>query len=325
MEAEGRVSRLFQKAPERGGGRSAFLPQGLPFAMEELRGGSTAIASEDFEAAAISQYRVQQQLLLQARSLALRQVLISRGLDGLQFTTTETETAKPTDWDCAVATPESPKSCLYSFDAQLGHKVVAPKDTTDWITLSALNRLRRTDPSKVEPLWHSKFSILRAWFNPNSSHSLYSYLSPRAALLSFVLDAPMALGISMALTITFLFLLTFPVWEVLMTNLLTSSMLWLQWPNWARFVHAAFPLKLLLGQMAWKAIAGALGQLHSRVRNDLIELECQLWEDCIPRTIIEKSEQEVDDGNEEEELEDIFDDDDDDNNDYESDDFDDEE
>mmetsp|Transcript_5869 Transcript_5869/g.12361 ORF Transcript_5869/g.12361 Transcript_5869/m.12361 type:complete len:345 (-) Transcript_5869:147-1181(-) len=272
----------------------------------QIRGGSTTVAPADSDAEATRQYRVQQQLLLQSRSVALRQALIARGLDALQFTTTETEQAKPTDWDCAMASAESPKSCLYSFDAELGRKVVAPRGTDQWITLTALNRLRRTDPSKVEPLWHSQYAILQAWFHPTSPHSLYTYLSPRAALLSFILDVPMALGVALAVTMSFLFLLTFPIWETLLTTFLTSSVLWLQWPNWARFVHAAFPLKLLLGQMAWKAIASALGKLHGRVRNELIEMECQLWEECMPRTIIEGNEEESD---EEEDLEEDLDED----------------
>mmetsp|Transcript_20712 Transcript_20712/g.26733 ORF Transcript_20712/g.26733 Transcript_20712/m.26733 type:complete len:333 (-) Transcript_20712:122-1120(-) len=302
---------LLQAAHGRGQYSGSFGPRSFSLSKRtalspsllELRGGSTAVAEKP-SVDAECQYRVQQQLLLQTRSVMLRQALIDRGLDALQFTTTDADQAKPTDWDCAVAMEESPKSCLYSFDAQLGHKVIAPRDTTQWITLTALNRLRRTDPSKVEPLWHSQYSILQAWFNPNSPHSLYTYLSPRAALLSFVLDAPMALGAALALTIVTLFLLTLPLWEAILTNFLTSSFLWLQWPNWGRFVHAAFPLKLLLGQMAWKAVASALGRLHGQVRSDLIELECQLWEDCIPRTIIEGKEQE---GSEEQEEDDEYD------------------
>jgi hypothetical protein len=229
----------------------------------------------------------------------LRQSLIDRGLDALQFTATDKDHAKPIDWDCAVATAESPKSCLYSFDAQLGHKVIAPRDTTQWITLTALNRLRRTDPSKVEPLWHSQYYILQAWFHPNSPHSLYTYLSPRAALLSFVLDVPMVLGAALAVSIGVIFLLTFPIWEVIFTSFLTSSFLWMQWPSWGCFLHAALPLKLLLGQMTWKAVASALARLHGRVRSDLIEMECQLWEDCIPRTIVEETENNVEEEDDE--------------------------
>ena len=269
--------------------RSKFSPANSQ--LLDLRGGSTT-ASESPDVEAEQQYRIQQQLLLQSRSVMLRQALIDRGLEALQFTASDTEVAKPTDWDCAKATGDSPKSCLYSFDAQLGSKVIAPRDTTQWITLTALNRLRRTDPSKVEPLWHSKYSILQAWFNPNSPHSLYTYLSPRAALLSFVLDAPMVLGAALAFTLLTIFLLTFPLWETILTGFLTSSFLWMQWPNWGRFVHAAFPLKLLLGQMAWKFVASALGRLHGKVRTELVEMECQLWEECIPRTLIEDDEEE---------------------------------
>lgn len=274
------------------------LPIRKYLSLKKLRGGSkTALQvpstsktsetppSNDAE----RQYQLQQLLLLQSRSFTLRKALISRGLKSLQFTKDSTDQPKLADWDCAVSTVESPKTCLISFEPELGTKLIKPSDSPHWITLTVLNRLRRIDPSNVEPLWYSQYAILKSWFDSNSPYSLYSYLSPQAAVLSFLLDSPMIYATSMALTIVFLFMLTFPIWEAILTNALTSSGFWLQWPNWARVVHAPLPLKLFLGQLAWKSIAGVLGKLHTRVRNELIELECQLWEECIPLTIVNKN------------------------------------
>lgn len=245
------------------------------------RGGSTT-SKENIDA-----YYLQQQLYLQSRSLQLRQALIQRGLTELQHSESG-QVAQNIDWDCALATSSSPKSCLFSFDAEEGCKVIAPIDTEQWITLSALNRLRRNDPTKVEPLWHSQYNILQTWFHPNKSpYSLYTHLSPLGTLLSCLLDAPLLLGAAMMVAFTFVFLATFPLWEWLIKELLTSHILWNNWHQWGRFVHAALPLKLLLGQLAWKGIASVFGQIYGQVRANLVEIECQLLEKAIPLTIVE--------------------------------------
>ena len=140
-----------------------------------LRGGSTAVlqqseGSSPQEQQQLQSYRLQQQLYLQSRSVQLRQALIQRGLDELQLTAKDPSATvvQEVDWDCALSTEEHPYGCLYSFDAEAGAKVLGPVNTTkDWITLTALNRLRRHDPTKVEPLWHSKHPILRTWFAPS--------------------------------------------------------------------------------------------------------------------------------------------------------------
>jgi hypothetical protein len=244
---------------------------------------NAAMKKDDLQA-----YRLQQQLYLQSRSLQIRQALITRGLTALQHGAVQ-ETAASTvqDWDCALATAEHPKSCLYSFDAEQGSKVVAPLETDQWITLSALNRLRRTDPTKVEPLWHSQYSILKTWLHPASKYSLYRHLSVTGTALSYLLDAPTVLGVTLAAAFVALFLATLPLWTRVVQTILTHPILWKQWPSWGRFVHAALPLKLLLGQLAYKGLASVAGQVYNRVRDELIEWECQIWEDCVPLTILE--------------------------------------
>jgi hypothetical protein len=225
-------------------------------------------------------------------------------------------TAVETDWDCALATAEYPKTCLYSFDAEEGSKVVAPIGTTQWITLAALNRLRRNDPTKVEPLWHSQYKILNTWWHA-SPYTFYQHLSAPGTLLAAVLDAPLILAAAMAGTVGLVFAITFPIWEAVVKMVLTSPALWKQWPAWGRFVHAALPLKLLLGQMAFKMLAEAGGSLYHMIRSVLVEWECAMLEECLPLTILEGEEEteevgeidEVKEGKDEDDGEDDYDED----------------
>jgi hypothetical protein len=270
--------------------------------LQALRGGAsaTAVAStttqsdkamaKKKEEDAVAAYRWQQHLYLQSRSLQLRQALIQRGLSALDHQSSEgiTPAAKPVDWDCALATEDSPKSCLYSFDAPVGSKVIAPVDTQQWITLSSLVRLRRTDPTKVEPLWHSQYAIHKSWFDAHSSpYSLYMSLPPPVVLLSYLLDTPWVLGLCITGASLLFFVLTLPVWEELALLFMTHPFVWINWPQWGRFVHAALPLKILLGQMAWKGMARVFGSIYNRIRTYLIECECQAWERAIPLTVME--------------------------------------
>lgn len=266
--------------------KSSPLPVDSPL---WIRGGSTkppaaktSSTKDDLHA-----YRLQQQLYLQSRSLQLRQALIQRGFTELQHSETE-QTAQIVDWDCAMATKSSPKSCLYSFDAETDTKVIAPIDTEQWITLAALNRLRRNDPTKVEPLWHSQYLILQSWFHPNASpYSLYTHLSPAGTLLSCLLDAPYLLGATMLLAAGIIFLIAMPLWESLAKIVALNSLVWMNWYQWARFVHAALPLKLLLGQMVWKGLASVFGRIYRQIRSNLVEWECQILENCVPLTVLE--------------------------------------
>jgi hypothetical protein len=59
----------------------------------------------------------------------------------------------------------------------------------------------------------------------------------------------------------------------------------MKWMSWGRFVHAALPLKILIGQMAWKFLAGSFGKLETFVRDYIVELECMILEESIPVTI----------------------------------------
>ncbi|KAL3942130.1 MAG: hypothetical protein SGBAC_003630 [Bacillariaceae sp.] len=263
-----------------------------------IRGGSAAVQDEDGdeeesnsvrddpEFAKLQSYRLQQQLLLQLRGTYLSEALARRGLPltTLEDVATPEGAAPPQamDWDCALATPESPKSCLYSFDAEPYTKVIAPIDTDQWISVGALNRLRRGDPSKVEGMWHSQYAILESWFSPESKFSLLQHVGIQGFFLNTLLEClPLALGI----TLTILIIVTMPVLEFLVNRIAVSGLVWYRWTKWSRFVHAALPLKLLLGQMAYKGVATIFNKLLSIVKDQLVELECQILEQKIPLTV----------------------------------------
>mmetsp|Transcript_10826 Transcript_10826/g.15949 ORF Transcript_10826/g.15949 Transcript_10826/m.15949 type:complete len:351 (-) Transcript_10826:1281-2333(-) len=234
-------------------------------------------------------YRMDQQELLQMRSTFLSEELAKRGLPMttlLQVSTPEGEkTPEIVDWDCAMSTVEEPKTCLYSFDAEPNTKVIAPIDSNQWISLSALNRLRRTDPTKVEPMWHSQYSISKAWFGDSSEYCILQHCDAKGIFLSFLLDQGVVLKALLAFTFLFGAIIFLPLIEFTLSRFLVSSAVWSSWHNWARVVHAALPLKLLLGQIGWKGLAKTLGKLEQRVRDTLIELECVNLEERIPLTV----------------------------------------
>jgi hypothetical protein len=177
-----------------------------------------------------------------------------------------------------------------------------------------LNRLRRNDPTKVEPLWHSQYAILKTWFSTDHPYSLYNHLSFKGTVLSLLLDRPLIMASVMTVVTIFLFLLTLPFWEGVLTTFLTSQFLWMQWPQWGRFLHAALPLQLMMAQLAWKGLAQAASLAYAQMRQQLIEWECEICEDCIPLTILEgenavKAQEDEEDINNDDEVINVDDDD----------------
>lgn len=269
------------------------------------RGGSTAVATSDEEeeneeekkrreeqAAALKKWRMDQQVLLQLRSTFLSEALAARGIP--ISTLAEVSTAegdKPpesVDWDCAMSTVDEPKTCLYSFDAEPNTKVVAPIGSSQWISLSALNRLRRTDPTKVEPMWHSRYSILRSWFSDNSEFSLLQHVGFKGFIISTLLldlGNGMVLRSLLALGLVGALIVFMPVLEYLVNRLLVSGVFWAWWPSWSRIARAALPLKLLIGQMAWKFVAGSFAKLENKVKEYVVDMECEILEESVPLTV----------------------------------------
>lgn len=179
------------------------------------------------------------------------------------------------------------QSCLYSFDAEPNTKVVAPIDTNQWITLSALNRLRRTDPTKVEPMWHSQYAVLNSWFGDNCEFSLLQHTGIKGFLITLLLDTGRGALLKSALAVAILIslIIFMPAIEFTTNRALVSGTFWLRWPTWSRFVHAALPLKLLLGQLGWKFLASSFGKLERRVRDYIVDVECAILEESIPLTV----------------------------------------
>lgn len=269
-------------------------------------GGSTATAEEgtedqDAEAvddpndltkhpefAALQSYRMQQQVLLQLRATFLSEALARRGIPLATLADVATPDGaappQPVDWDCSMSTEEEPKSCLYSFDAEPNTKVVAPFGTSQWISVSALNRLRRTDPSKVEPMWHSQYAILKSWFDTESEYSILQHVGMQGFLLNALLQK-FRLHVALALSLVVTIILCMPILEYVVNRVLVSGLLWSKWPSWGRFVHAALPLKLLMAQMLYKAMAGLFLRLLGVVKERLVEVECQILEQRIPLTV----------------------------------------
>jgi hypothetical protein len=268
---------------------------------------STAIAhaSDAMSSVELTKWYVQQHQLYQLRSNILSEALAKRlsstkGASSTSSSSIPTFSSVsvadgalpvPTDWECAISTEESPKSCLYSFDAPLNAKVIAPAGTTQWISLYALNRLRRLDPTKVEPMWHNQYTIINSWFG-TSETSVLQHVGVKGWLVSNVLlDAPFILRTTLAMAFLLSFISLLPILEYFFNAfILNSSLVWSHYHQWERFLHAAFPFKLLVAQMTWKLVATKFDALFKRVRDVIVDIECQILEETIPVTVQEGDE-----------------------------------
>lgn len=151
-----------------------------------------------------------------------------------------------------------------------------------------MNRLRRTDPTKVEPMWHSQYAILQSWFSDESEYSLLQFVGLKGFIISTLLldlGKGKALKGLLAFSILSIIIIFMPVIEVIVSRILTSSTLWMKWQSWGKFAHAALPLKILIGQMVWKFLAGSFQTLEGFVREQIVDLECAILEESIPITI----------------------------------------
>ena len=236
-------------------------------------------------------YRMKQQVLLQLRATYLSETLAKRGLPLPTIrdvaTPDGTTPPQPADWDCVMSTKEDPGHCLISYEPEPGSKLVVPVDlvhTDKWITLAALNRLRRDDPSKVEPMWNDKYAVLNSWFGPNSRYSLLQHTGPKGILLSTLLDGnrlPLVVGIAVLLVV----IQVLPILEAIVNRLLVSGFLWERWPAWHRYVHVGLPFKLLIVQVAFGQLAKVFSALVVLIKDKLVDMECQILEETIPLTV----------------------------------------
>ena len=236
-------------------------------------------------------YRMKQQVLLQLRATFLSEALSNRGLPIPSLKDVSTPEGrippKKVDWDCAMSTEADPKHCLISYEPEPGSKLVVPMElasTDKWITLSALNRLRREDPSKVEPMWNDKYSILKSWFGPNSRYSLLQHVGPKGVVLSALLDGNRLPAVVFVLLASLIVQLL-PIIMTVSNRLLVSEFLWKNWINWYRYVHMGLPFKLLIVQTALNYLSKGFYKLVEIVKDKLVDLECQILEETIPLTV----------------------------------------
>lgn len=277
----------------------------LPFAaVRDLRGGSTAPAAKDEnegddtsvsditrhpDFAALQAYRMEQQILMQLRATYLSEALVKRGipLPSVEKVATPdgAKPPEPIDWDCALSTKQDPKMCLFTFDTEPNTKVIGPAGASnEWISVRALNRLRRSDPTKVESMWHMKYAILDSWFGSESQYSVLQHVGLPGFLLNELLQG-YRLHLSVGLALCFATILLMPILEYMANRIVVSGFLWSRWVSWHRFVHAALPLKLLLGQIAFKALSKVFVALVSVAKDVLVELESDILEQSIPLTV----------------------------------------
>ena len=163
-----------------------------------------------------------------------------------------------------------------------------------WISLTALNRLRRTDPSKVEPMWHGKYAIRNAWFG-TSEYSLLQYVGLQGWAVTTLLDSRLFLRCALATAIALAFIVFMPQIEYIVSRIVVSAPFWATYKTWGRFANAALPFKLLMVQMLWKFLAGRFDALEGLIRSYFVELECKILEETIPVTIGEGVMVDIDD------------------------------
>lgn len=238
-------------------------------------------------------YRMKQQVLLQLRATALSEALAARGVGSIIPSIKDVSTLEgkiipnKVDWDCAVSTMGDPKHCLICYEPEIGSKLIVPMclDKSDkWITLSELNRLRRNDPSKVEPMWNSQYAILTSWFSPRSRYSLLHYVGWKGIVLNSLLVSSTLQVVVVAFFVVGA-IMFMPVIQRVVGRFLVSPFLWLRWPSWSRFVHVGLPFKLLVFQVVYNQASLIFKQTFEYIKEKLIDFECQVLEETIPLTL----------------------------------------
>ena len=250
---------------------------------------------QDPEYAKLQAYRMKQQSLLQLRGIVLSEILAARGLPipSLESVSTPAGAAPPqkVDWDCAFSTKENKLRCMYTFDDEYGTKFIAPIDPKrgepledEWITVAALNRLRRNDRSKVLKMWHDKYAILDSWFSSDSEYSVLQHVGPKGILLNFLLD-DFVLTVAVAMGILFSTIILMPLLEMMVIRFLVSGPLWFKWVSWARFAHMGLPFKLMVGSWLLRTMLKGFGYVKGKVKDHLVEIECENMAELVPLTL----------------------------------------
>lgn len=136
-------------------------------------------------------------------------------------------------------------------------------------------------------MWHNQYAVLNSWFGDDSQYSMLQHTGVKGFFISLLLDTARGLLLKSLLVTAILatMLVFLPILEFIVNRCLTSGFFWGKWPTWGRIVHAALPLKLLLGQLAWKFLASSFSKLENRVRDKIVDMECTILEESIPLTV----------------------------------------
>jgi hypothetical protein len=137
-------------------------------------------------------------------------------------------------------------------------------------------------------MWHSRYSILNGWFSEGSEYCMLQHVGVKGFFVSSVLlDGAngIVLRSLLALCAFCAFVLLLPIIEYVVGRILVSAPFWSQWTTWGRILRAGFPLKLLLGQMAWKGVASSFSKVENAVREYIVDVECDILEECVPVTV----------------------------------------
>mmetsp|Transcript_19786 Transcript_19786/g.47798 ORF Transcript_19786/g.47798 Transcript_19786/m.47798 type:complete len:444 (-) Transcript_19786:172-1503(-) len=234
-------------------------------------------------------YRMEQQGLMELRSVFLSDALSNRGLG---FSTVRDVTTpegkdppKAVDWDCALSASDNRKECIISHLAEDGTKVISAIDTDqEWVTLTELVKLRRSDPSKVNGLWHNKYSVLDGWFGPESDYSLLQHVGAKGLVLDYLLTGERFIFV-MAIALVFSIVAMTPMLEYFVGRVVASGLFWSLWPRWRMVYRANLPMQLFFGQLAFEFCSKSFLKLASKVKQWLVLMECELMEDRIPLTV----------------------------------------
>jgi len=182
--------------------------------------------------------------------------------------------SRPLEWEFALSTASSPKSCLINIEAEEGTKVAGPKGTDKWVTFSQLNKYRRKDPQKLRDLWYGQYDVD---FGP-----INELASTQALAVSAMLDSPVLIPSLVILSIAgALGVSAGALWAVLV-RLLNSHLWWRSYGLWSRFLYVSAPFKILLGRWVYSSCRDVVKALADVVRDRLLDLESHLLQASLP-------------------------------------------
>ena len=257
-----------------------------------IRGGETAAEPEaddvDADARARRTWLVEQVRRRQERVLVFSKALAERGLnfgDGTTANPPPRLMVEAPDWLVARASEEAPRSCLIWGDALEDTAVVRPRKARgQWVSLSALNNLRRLEPAKASKLWYDRYALDLRRLNAESG--------PAGVLLGSVLDSRRAARGLTLLTAALVLALARPLLAVAAVAGLTSRVCWTNYALWSPLVHAPLPLKLLVVRQAYVWAVSALRALELLLRKGLVELESRALEAGVRESVLDEGEDE---------------------------------